>query len=90
MACFTVPADIILQGRETIYRNGERAGWLTSGGYGYTIEKSIGYGYVRHAEGVDAAYVNSGEYELEVATRRVKCDVYLSPLYDPKMERVKS
>lgn len=90
MACFTTPPDVILQGRETIYRNGERVGWLTSGGFGYTVGKSIGYGYVRNPHGVDADYVMSGQYELEVAAKRVACAVHLSPLYDPKMERVKS
>ena len=90
MACFTAPKEVILQGRETIYRNGARVGWLTSGGYGYTVEKSIGYGYVRRAEGVDAAYVLDGAYELEVASEMVKCDVHLAPLYDPTMARVKS
>ena len=42
--------DIVLSGRETILRNGEFAGYLTSGGYGYTIGKPIGYGYVRNAK----------------------------------------
>jgi 4-methylaminobutanoate oxidase (formaldehyde-forming) len=91
LACFTVDdPDTVLLGRETIYRNGERVGWLTSGGYGYTIGKSIGYGYVRHADGVDRRFVMDGEYELEVATERVPCTVHLSPLYDPKMQKVKS
>ena len=31
MATFTTESDIILSGRETIYRNGERCGWLSSG-----------------------------------------------------------
>ncbi|WP_420413963.1 GcvT family protein [Roseibium sp.] len=90
LACFTVDPSVVLLGRETIYRNGERVGWLTSGGFGYTVGKSIGYGYVRCQHGVDAEYVTSGEYELEVATERVPCDVTLHPLYDPKMERVKA
>ncbi len=91
LACFTVDdPDTVLLGRETIYRNGERVGWLTSGGYGYTVGKSIGYGYVRHAGGVDRRFVMDGEYELEVATERVPCTVHLSPLYDPKMQKVKS
>ncbi|SNZ19236.1 GcvT family protein [Cohaesibacter gelatinilyticus] len=90
LACFTVDPSVILLGRETIYRNGERVGWLTSGGFGYTVDKSIGYGYVRHPDGVDADFVTSGEFELEVATERVPCAVTLHPLYDPKMERVKS
>ncbi len=42
----------MLLGRETIYRDGERVGWLGSGGYGHTLKTNIGYGYVRRAEGV--------------------------------------
>ncbi|MGR3405670.1 GcvT family protein [Roseovarius indicus] len=89
LACFTTDPDVVLSGRETIYRNGERVGWLTSGGFGYTVGKSIGYGYVRANEVIDRDHVLSGEYELEVATDRVPCKVQLGPLYDPKMERVK-
>ncbi|MEE9427963.1 MAG: FAD-dependent oxidoreductase [Paracoccaceae bacterium] len=91
LACFTVAdPDIVLLGRETIYRNGQRAGWLTSGGYGHTVGTSIGYGYIRNRDGVDQAYVAAGEYELEVATKRVPCKVEMTPLYDPKMARVKA
>ena len=91
LGCFTVEEpDIILLGRETIYRNGERVGWLTSGGFGHTIGKSIGYGYIRQPNGgLDEQFVRSGSYELEVATQRVPCAVRIGPLFDPKMERVK-
>lgn len=90
LATFVTSGDVILSGRETIYRNGERVGWLSSAGYGHTLGKSIGLGYIRDTAGVDAAYVKTGEYELDVATVRVPCTVSLAPLYDPKMERVKS
>ena len=87
---FTVDdPKIVLLGRETIYRNSERAGWLSSGGYGHTIERSIGLGYVRRASGVDRDYLLAGTYELEVATERVPAAIHLGPLYDPRMERVK-
>ena len=82
--------DVILVGRETIYRDGERVGWLTSGGFGYTIGMPIGYGYVRRAEAVDEAFLRAGTYELEVATERVKARIALGPLYDPGMSRVKA
>ena len=53
LACFVVDTpDVVLSGRETIYRNGARVGWLTSGGYGYTLGTSIGYGDVRDPGGV--------------------------------------
>jgi 4-methylaminobutanoate oxidase (formaldehyde-forming) len=90
MACFTTDQEVVLLGRETIYRNGERVGWLTSGGYGYTVGKSIGYGYVRHPDGVTRDFVESGSYELEVGTERVACEVHMTPLYDPAMTRVKA
>ncbi len=92
LACFTVddPAAVLL-GRETIFRNGQRVGWLTSAGFGHTVQKSIGYGYVRDPEnGVDAEQVLSGAYELEVATKRVPATVSLTPLYDPGMTRIKA
>jgi 4-methylaminobutanoate oxidase (formaldehyde-forming) len=90
MTTFTCDGDVILSGRETIYRNGERCGWLSSAGFGHTLGKSIGMGYVRSDEAIDKEHVLSGEYELEVATRRVKAEVTLAPLYDPKMAKVKS
>lgn len=91
MACFTVtdPSKIIL-GRETIYRNGEKVGYITSGGWGHTVEANIGYGYVRDENGIDDDYLTSGSYELEIACERVKCEISLKPLYDPAMEKIKS
>ena len=74
--------DVILLGRETIYRDGQRVGWLSSGGYGHTVDRPIGYGYVRHV-GVDTAYLQSGSYELEVASERVPALLHLAPLHDP-------
>src|SRR3546814_7864259 len=72
LACFTVDdPDLVLLGRETIYRDGERVGWLTSAGFGHTVGKPIGYGYLRNPAGVDEAFLTSGIYELEVAAERV-------------------
>jgi 4-methylaminobutanoate oxidase (formaldehyde-forming) len=91
LAFFTVEdSEVVLLGRETIYRNGERVGWLSSAGFGHTVGKPIGFGYVRNQGGVDADYLNSGSYELEVAAERVPCAIHLEPLYDPAMARVKA
>jgi sarcosine dehydrogenase len=81
LAIFTVDdLSVVLLGRETIYRNGIRVGWLSSGGFGYTVKQSIGYGYIRNPEGVDKDYIEGGDYELEVATIRMPCKVHLNPL----------
>jgi 4-methylaminobutanoate oxidase (formaldehyde-forming) len=91
LATFSVDdPDVILLGRETIYRNGERVGWLSSGGFGHSLGLPIGMGYVRHPEGVTEDFVLSGDYELEVASERVTARVSLSALYDPTNSRIKA
>ncbi len=91
LACFTVedPA-VVLLGRETILRNGRFAGYLSSGGFGHTVGKPIGLGYVRNPDGVDDDWLTKGDYELVVATERVPAVLHLDPLYDPASKRVKS
>jgi sarcosine dehydrogenase len=91
LACFTVEdPSITLIGRETLYRNGQRVGWLSSAGFGHTVGCPIGLGYVRDPKGVDRTFLESGTYELEVAGTKVPCRTHLEPLYDPKNQRVKT
>jgi 4-methylaminobutanoate oxidase (formaldehyde-forming) len=89
LATFVVddPA-VVLLGRETIYRNGVRVGWLSSGGFGHTVGMPIGLGYVR-VPGVDDHYLLAGSYELEVASERVVARLVLGAVYDPKGDRVR-
>lgn len=82
--------QVALLGRETIYRDGERAGWLTSGGLGYSIGKPIGYGYVRCEKGVNSDFVLGGSYELDVAGERVPAKPSLAPFVDPAGQKVKA
>ena len=82
--------NVTLLGRETIYRDGAQVGWLSSGGFGYTLGKPIGYGYVRRSEGVDAEFLRSGTYELDVAGERVQAALSLAPFFDPQGVRPRS
>jgi 4-methylaminobutanoate oxidase (formaldehyde-forming) len=84
----TVDPEVVLLGRETIYRDGVPVGWLSSGGFGYTVGHGIGYGYVRNAR-VDRDWLISASYELEVATERVPATLHLKPLYDPTASRIR-
>ncbi len=90
LAGFTVDdPEVTLLGRETIYRNGQRVGWLASGGFGHWVQKPIGYGFVR-MKNVTEDFVLSGEYELDVAAMRVPARVHMSPLYDPQGQKIRS
>ncbi len=91
LATFTVDdPDALLLGRETIYRDGERVGYLTSGGYGYTVGKGIGLGYVRNPGRIDDDYLHSGRYEIEVRMRRFPATLHMTALYDPRNARIKA
>lgn len=81
--------EVVLSGRETIYRNGERVGWLSSGGYGYSVQKNIGYGYISSEQGLSKSWLKDAEYELEIADRRVSCVLFEKALYDPEQLRVR-
>ncbi len=79
----------LLYHNEPIYRDGEIVGYTTSGNYGHHLGAAIALGYVNHPDGVDADFVNSGRYEIEVACERFPARASLRPLYDPKAERVR-
>ena len=69
---------------------GETVGYLSSAGFGYTINKSIGFGYIKCESGVTDAYLTDATYQLVVAEQRVEAEIHLKPLYDPTGRRVKS
>jgi glycine cleavage system aminomethyltransferase T len=58
---------------------------VTSGGYGYTVGRSIAYAYL------PAADVEPGRpVEVEIFGERVAGEVAEEPLYDPRGERIRS
>jgi glycine cleavage system aminomethyltransferase T len=79
----------LLLGDEPIYRDGALIGRITSGAFGHTLGHSVGMGYVAHADGVDATFVRTGRWELEIATERFPATAQLEPPYDPKSARVR-
>jgi sarcosine dehydrogenase len=88
---FTVTdPDAVLVGRETILRDGQPVGYLTSGGYGYTIGQSIGYGYVRCEAGVTDDWLAQGRYALVIAGEETPAELALAPPYDPTGARIRA
>ena len=90
LVMFTIDdPEPLLHGDEPIYRDGVMVGRTTSGGFGHTLGRSVGMGYVENDEGVDAAFIRSGNYEIEVLAERFSAGASLRPPYDPKGERVR-
>jgi glycine cleavage system T protein len=74
---------------EPIYRNGSIVGRTTSGMYGHFMGANIAMGYVENPGGITKQWIDSGEYEIEIAMHRYKVEVSLRAFHDPKMLRVK-
>ncbi len=75
---------------EPIYRDGVRAGYVTSAMFGHTIGAAVALGYLAHPDGVTDEFVAGGRYEIAIAERRVGARVSLTPMYDPKGLRIRS
>ena len=76
---------------ETIWRNGEVAGYLRLGEYGFTINSSIGYGYVSSPNSdvtVSNKYLLEGEYFIESAGVKYKAQIHLKPVFDSGNKRM--
>ena len=71
-----------LNGGETISRAGEVLGVLTSGGYGYTVGKSIAYGYV------PTQLATETDFEIEVMGESIPACRHAGALYDKGRERI--
>jgi 4-methylaminobutanoate oxidase (formaldehyde-forming) len=73
---------------EPILRDGQIVSFLTSGNYGHALGGAIGLGYVP-CESETAEDLMASRYAIEVAGQVVAAEASLSPMYDPKSERIK-
>ena len=85
LACVTLSdARAVALGSEPVRVDGEIVGRVTSGGYGYTVGRSIAYAYL------PAASVEPGTpVEVEIFGEWVGGEVAAEPLYDPSGERLR-
>ena len=85
LACLVLedPRSVAL-GSEPVRIHGDLVGRVTSGGYGYTVERSIAYAYVP----TDACEPGRG-VEVEIFGEWVPGEVAEEPLWDPNGDRVR-
>jgi 4-methylaminobutanoate oxidase (formaldehyde-forming) len=85
LRCLTLddPRAIAL-GSEPVRAGDDLVGRVTSGGYGYTVEKSIAYAYLpaEHGVGTKVAVEIFGEWVPGVVAEE--------PLFDPRGERIRA
>ena len=72
-------AGPLLYHNEPIVRDGRIVGRLTSGAYGHALGRAVGMGYIADPGGVDAAFVQAGRYQIEIAGERFGASASLRP-----------
>jgi 4-methylaminobutanoate oxidase (formaldehyde-forming) len=77
------PRSVAL-GNEPVRIEGDVLGRVTSGGYGYTVERSIAYAYLPAEVPVGAAV------EVDIFGEWIPGEVAKEPLFDPRGERVRA
>ena len=91
-------STIDLNGGEVVYRDGSNiVGYIKRAGFGYTVNKHIGYAYVEidESERVLSAKetlnkLMKSSYELEVMGKRVKAEPFYKALYDVDRQKILS
>ena len=75
--------DMDIQGGEPVLQGGRPVGLATSGGYGYTIGKSLGWLFVRAGTPCDGL-------TIQILNREIPVTVHSAALYDPRNLRPRS
>jgi glycine cleavage system aminomethyltransferase T/glycine/D-amino acid oxidase-like deaminating enzyme len=86
LACLVLddPRSVAL-GSEPVRVGGEIVGRVTSGGYGYTVERSIAYAYLPSSSAAPGTRV-----EVEIFGEWIQGTATEEPLFDPKGERIRA
>ncbi|XP_018560905.1 sarcosine dehydrogenase, mitochondrial [Anoplophora glabripennis] len=87
---FTLQDRVPLYGYETIWRDDETVGFLRRGDYGFSLDCSIGTGYVEHPNNkvVDSEFLKSGTYHIEVKNKKYPATLFLNSPFDPNGQRL--
>jgi dimethylglycine dehydrogenase len=84
LAVDALDADVL--GDEPIWHNDTVIGWVTSGGYGHYVDRSLAQGYVPVNLAGD---LREGAFEIEILGGRRKASILSEPLFDPQGARMR-
>jgi dimethylglycine dehydrogenase len=80
-------SDADALGDEPIWHGGKVVGWVTSGGYGHSVDDSLAQGYVPRELAEDT---RPDAFEVEILGERRAATLIKEPLCDPSGLRMRS
>jgi len=78
-------SDADARGNEPVYHNNKIVGVVTSGGYGFRVNKSLAFAYVHFDLSKEGT-----ELFVEIQGQRKKAKILITPAYDPDNNKLKS
>ncbi|MBC8118053.1 MAG: aminomethyl transferase family protein, partial [Burkholderiaceae bacterium] len=80
-----------LWGGELILRDGRPVGSITSAAFGHTIGKPVALGLITRTDGpADRAWIEHGDFQIDLAGVRCAAAVSLKAPYDPESRRIRN
>jgi 4-methylaminobutanoate oxidase (formaldehyde-forming) len=74
---------------EVVRRNGVPVGYIRAASYGFTLGGAVGLAMVGAGEPLDQAWIDAGEWSVDIAGTAYPAVASLRPMYDPRNERIK-
>lgn len=76
---------------EPVWRDGVRVGYVRAASYGHTLGGAVGLAMIEGGNSVvDAAFLGTGTWEVEIAARRYPALASMRPLFDPDNAKIKA
>jgi 4-methylaminobutanoate oxidase (formaldehyde-forming) len=75
---------------EIVRRNGKPMGYIRAASYGFTLGGAVGLAMIEAGQPIDQAFLDSGEWTVEIGAATYPAMASLRPLYDPTNERIKA
>jgi 4-methylaminobutanoate oxidase (formaldehyde-forming) len=84
----TDPAPL-LHHAEVVHRDGIAVGYVRAASYGFTLGGAVGLAMVDAGRPLDQAWIDAGDWTVDIAGTRYQAAASLRPMYDPTNARIK-
>jgi len=80
--------DPLMFHAEVVRRDGRPAGYVRSASYGFTLGGAVGLAMIGGDEPVSQAYLDAGEWTVQIGNAVYPAVASLRPMYDPGNKRI--
>jgi len=74
---------------EVVRRDGKPAGYIRAASYGFTLGGAVGLVMIDADEPIDQAYLDAGEWTVQIGAAVYPAVASLRPMYDPGNKRIR-